>query len=168
MSDLLLRDEVDADAAAVSRVVAAAFGRRHEAGIVERLRHTPEMVASMVAVRDDELLAHVLFSRVTTTPDLGVSACALGPVAVSPAQQSRGIGTALIQAALPRVANEFDLVFVLGNPRYYARFGFELAAHRGYHYASREFDRAFQVFGGRHSVDPVAESWVHYHPAFEE
>jgi len=168
MCDWVLRDECDADAPAVARIVTAAFGRRHEADIVEKLRHAPERAVSMVALQGDELLAHVLFSHVTITPNVGVSACALGPVAVAPARQSHGIGAALIQAALQRVVEDFDLVFVLGNPRYYVRFGFELAARRGYHYGSAEFDRAFQVRAGRRPINPVAEAWVHYHPAFDE
>jgi putative acetyltransferase len=168
MSDIGYRNEAEADHAAVETIVSAAFGRRDEARIVDRLRGTPAAVLSMVADRSGEIVGHVLFSRVSIVPSSGADACALGPVAVQPAEQSAGIGSALIRAALDRVAPDFDLIFVLGNPRYYSRFGFQLAAPHGYHYVSSEFDRAFQVRGGRGALVRTVDAWVRYHPAFAD
>ena len=166
MSDVDYRDEADSDRAAVEAIVSAAFGQPDEADIVARIRGTPARVLSMVADRSGDIVGHVLFSRVSIVPDNGASACALGPVAVRPAEQNAGIGSALIRAALDRVVASFDLIFVLGNPSYYRRFGFELAAPRGYHYLSSEFDRAFQVRAGRCLLESANDARVHYHPAF--
>jgi putative acetyltransferase len=121
---------------------------------------------SLVAEADGALAAHVLFSVVDA--DDAPRACALGPVAVDPPLQSRGIGDALIRAGIDRLrANGWPIVFVLGSPKYYARFGFELAAPYGWHYGSREFDRAFQVMRLDGNLErTTVEKWVRYHPAF--
>jgi putative acetyltransferase len=162
------RGEAAADAATVDTVVAAAFGRRHEADIVRRVRDSSALVLTLVALRDDAVVAHVLFSRVAIAQYPALRACALGPVAVTPPLQGTGIGTALINAAIARLpVQDFDLVFVLGNPRYYGRFGFEPAAPHGYHYASHDFDRAFQVRAMRGPITPGQDAWVSYHEAFD-
>jgi putative acetyltransferase len=163
------RAERAEDAATVDTIVAAAFGRRHEADIVRRVRPGRALVSSMVALRDGLAVAHVLFSRVGIPQLPSVAACALGPVAVEPRLQGTGIGSALIDTAIARLPSDrFELLFVLGNPRYYGRFGFELAAAHGYHYASHDFDRAFQVRALRGAITPAQDAWVTYHAAFDE
>jgi putative acetyltransferase len=59
-------------------------------------------------------------------------------------------------------------LFLLGNPAYYGRFGFELAAPRGLHYESHAFDRGFQVLELAPGALEGVRGWVHYHPAFQE
>src|SRR5712692_7900339 len=56
----------------------------------------------------------------------------LGPLAVLPSHQRRGIGSALTRKAL-RLADERGepLVLIEGNPRYYERFGFRRADESG-------------------------------------
>ena len=88
---------------------------------------------------------------------------------VLPDAQGGGVGTALIRAALAACHGlGWRLLFVLGDPAYYARFGFTLAAPHGLHYASRAFDAAFQV----QELEPGAlarhAGWVRYHAAFDE
>jgi len=167
--DTSFRDELPMDAPAIDTIVASAFGRRHEANIVAQVRTDPALVLSMVATRRGTVVAHVLFSRVVVAPP-SASAIALGPVSVAPQLQSSGIGTRLIDAAIARVSRaEFDLLFVLGNPRYYGRFGFEPAAPYGYHYGSRDYDRAFQVRAiGTAPIAPAYDAWVAYHAAFDD
>jgi putative acetyltransferase len=68
----------------------------------------------------------------------------LGPMAVAPELQRSGIGSELVAAGfLACEAHGVGLVFVLGHPSYYPRFGFEPAAGRGFRYRSAAFDRAF-------------------------
>ena len=60
-------------------------------------------------------------------------ALALAPVGVLPDHQGRGVGSALIHAALERARSKgFDAVFVLGEPAYYRRFGFSVEDARDY------------------------------------
>jgi putative acetyltransferase len=164
---ITIRTEQLSDHAAVARIVTAAFRQPLEAEIVAQIRGTQAEVLSLVAEADGVLAAHLLFSVVDA--DDAPRACALGPVAVDPPLQSRGIGDALIRAGIDRLrADRWPIVFVLGNPRYYSRFGFELAAPYGWHYGSREFDRAFQVMrldGGR-LKHTTHERCVRYHASF--
>jgi putative acetyltransferase len=130
-----LRPEGPADAAAIRRVVTAAFALPDvpmpaEAGLVETLRDSeawlPEL--SVVAEVGGELVGYALLTRVRVDPGL-VPALALGPVAVLPSRQGRGYGTAVVQAALDAATELGErLVVVLGNPAFYRRFGFEPAA----------------------------------------
>ena len=72
----------------------------------------------------EEVTGHVLFSPA------GDGAALLGPLAVHPSHQRRGIGSALVRAGLAELARRGTAhVFLLGSPRYYGRFGFA-AEHR--------------------------------------
>jgi hypothetical protein len=75
------------------------------------------------------LIGHILFTRLAVA-DTSVRHCALAlaPMAVLPAWQRRGIGSALIHRGLAD-ARELGhkVVIVLGHPGYYPRFGFQPA-----------------------------------------
>ena len=79
---------------------------------------------SLVATIASSLAGHVLFTRARLA-ESGDAAALLGPLAVSPAQQRRGIGSALVREGLDRLQREgVQQVLVLGDPAYYGRFGF--------------------------------------------
>jgi predicted N-acetyltransferase YhbS len=48
----------------------------------------------------------------------------LSPFAVAPRARGEGIGARMVQSALTACATRFDLVVMLGEPRYFSRFGF--------------------------------------------
>ena len=125
----------------------AAFGRPDEAQLVARLRQEARPHVSLVAESAGRVIGHVFFSPVTIEGVRSVRpAGALAPIAVLPGEQGRGIGGALIRAGIEASrALGWRLLFVLGNPAYYGRFGFQLAAPHGLHYESHAFDVAFQV-----------------------
>lgn len=80
---------------------------------------------SLVAVAGSALVGHVAFTLCSVT-DGSDAVALLGPLAVATASQKRGIGSALVRAGLDRLRSAgFDQVFVLGDPAYYGRFGFE-------------------------------------------
>ncbi|HET8759135.1 MAG TPA: N-acetyltransferase [Solirubrobacteraceae bacterium] len=114
----MIREERDGDRAAVRAVEIAAFGRDVEADIVDALRGDPACALSLVAELDGEIVGHVLLHRGSR----GVTT--LGPLAVLPSHQRRGIGTALMHGALARIPGP---VVLLGHPDYYRRFGFRPA-----------------------------------------
>jgi putative acetyltransferase len=121
---LAVRDETPADFAAIRAVNEAAFGGAQEADLVDTLRRDGDLLLSLVA-DDGGVIGHVAFSRVQVEGD---SAVALAPVAVRPEWQRRGAGTALIEHGLQRLRQSGEtLVFVLGEPAYYSRFGFVAA-----------------------------------------
>jgi putative acetyltransferase len=70
-----------------------------------------------------------LFSKLTAP----FRALGLAPVSVQPKRQNAGIGSRLIRGSLERAKQDGWLgVFVLGEPKYYCRFGFDAALARGF------------------------------------
>jgi putative acetyltransferase len=133
VTQLIIRPEVPADYAAVSRVVAAAFGRPNEARLVERLRETPGYLPelSLVAEERGAITGHVMFTYVTLDDNERGVLC-LAPVSVAPERQKDGIGGALIREGVARAgALGEPLVVLVGHPAYYPRFGFEPAQPLG-------------------------------------
>jgi putative acetyltransferase len=114
----VIREEQDGDRAAVRAVELAAFDGELEANIVDALRDDPAWALSLVAELDGEIVGHLLFSQGSR----GVMT--LGPLAVLPAYQRRGIGTALMHGGLARIT---EPVVLLGHPAFYTRFGFRPA-----------------------------------------
>lgn len=132
-SDLLIRGELPSDANSIRRVVESAFGQPAEAKLIEALRTSGQLTLSLVAVRGDEVIGHIAFSPVsiggaTTDPP----ALALAPVAVLPAAQRSGVGSALIRFGLDEARRlGHPGVIVLGHADYYPRFGFSRASRFG-------------------------------------
>ena len=124
-----IRDEVEADHAAVARLHRLAFGGDAEARLVDALRRSDTVAVSLVAQSDDAVIVgHVLLSRLVSPP----GALGLAPLAVLPDRQRRGVGSALVRAALARAREGgWAAAFVLGDPAYYGRFGFSAEAARG-------------------------------------
>ena len=127
-------------------VVSAAFGRPDEAELVRQLRADGDVVLELAAFEDGAAMGHILFSALTVDPAT-MRISALAPVSVLPARQNQGVGSALIREGLARcAAMDFDACAVLGEPEYYARFGFRLDAARalqsvysGHAYQALEF-----------------------------
>jgi putative acetyltransferase len=129
----LIRPEQPADLDAISAMLQAAFSRAAEARLVHRLRASGKITVALVAEENARILGHVVFSTVAIDVPTGVAgALALAPLAVEPAFQRLGIGSALVSAGLERCRQErHTRVLVLGEPAYYARFGFVPATRFG-------------------------------------
>ena len=114
---------------AVLAVNRAAFGGNDEAWIVERLSEAGLVTASLVAVENELVCGHVLFSALDVVIDgRKPMVAALAPLAVKPEFQNRGIGSRLTEqgiAAMREAAQ--DAIIVLGHPEFYRRFGFSHA-----------------------------------------
>lgn len=131
MSQLEIRDEISADFEGVRKVICAAFPTTAEADLVDRLRENGNLLVSLVADMDSEVIGHIAFSPVRINGQQ-VSAVGLAPLAVAPDSQRQGIGAKLIQAGLAAcLRSNVAFVVVLGEPAYYRRFGFETAASHG-------------------------------------
>jgi len=121
------------DVAAIRAVNRRAFGQEDEAALVESLRNGGDVIASLVADDEGQIVGHILFSRLRIEAgDRTVDAAVLAPMAVLPERQRAGIGSALVRAGLDacREAGVAAIV-VLGHPDYYPRFGFSADAARG-------------------------------------
>jgi|SRR5688572_31853267 len=156
-----IRNEESKDLEQVRDVVRAAFPGEAESKLVDALRANGKATISLVAVKDDQVLGHVLFSPVSTSPPTEAKGIGLAPVAVLPAVQSQGIGSTLIREGL-RLGKElgFDYCVVLGAPKYYERFGFQKASPFG---IRNEYgvDDEFMVirFSGRGASGLVEYPW---------
>ena len=110
--------------AAIERLYPDAFPDEDLLPLVrELLRETP-IVLSLVGIIARSLAGHAVFTTCGTTAGSDKVAL-LGPLAVAPAWQRQGIGTAMVRAGLQRLENAgVTQVYVLGDPAYYGRLGF--------------------------------------------
>lgn len=140
---MLVRKEYPADIAVIRTLLQGAFPTPAEAELVDALRAAGHLSISLVAVDDDGVIGHVGFSPVTVDGvTLGLG---LAPVAVREDRRRRGVGERLVRDGLALCRNAaVGLVVVLGDPRYYARFGFE-AARRHELRAEYQAGDAFQA-----------------------
>ncbi|MGW1076921.1 GNAT family N-acetyltransferase [Streptomyces sp. NPDC002537] len=126
------RAETDADVAAVREVVLAAFGTPLEADLVDALRGDEAWIPGLSLVAEAPghgVVGHALLTRCLVGD---VPALVLAPVAVLPAYQRSGAGSAVVRAALEAArARGEHMVTVLGHPAYYPRFGFTRASEFG-------------------------------------
>lgn len=159
-----VRKEAPADIEAIHALHAAVFPTAAEAALVDALRTAGRLATSLVAVENDEVIGHVAFSPITIDGEL--SGLGLAPVAVRVDCRQRGVAARLVQHGLElcRQAGT-GLVVVLGDPKYYARFGFE----PGSRFALRdeyEAGDAFQVIQLVRRAVPAQGGLVQYSPEF--
>jgi putative acetyltransferase len=146
---VLIRREGPQDAAAIREITAAAFGRPEEAALVDELRKSeawlPElsMVAMSTVAAEPGVTGHVLCTRGHVG---GAPVLALGPLSVRPDRQRAGVGSALMHAVLGAGdALGEPLVALIGDPRYYGRFGFRLGGEYQITPPVAEWQPVFQV-----------------------
>ena len=126
---MIIRSETSGDVAAIRIVEEVAFGRADEARLIDDLRDAGDSVFSLVAVDGDTVVGHVLFSRMKAP----FPALALAPVAVQPEYRRTGIGSRLIREGIARSEAEgWAGIFVLGDPAFYRRFGFDAGKASGF------------------------------------
>lgn len=117
------------DVAEIDTLLRTSFPAPDEADLVRNLCIAGDMVL-VLAARDeagDTLAGMVAFSRMqVTVAGKAIPAVALAPVAVAAGHRRHGVAEALIRAGLDRLEDEgVVLCFVLGDPAFYARFGFD-------------------------------------------
>lgn len=159
-----IRPEEPGDERPIHGVHAAAFPTTLEARLVDALRAAGRLRVSLVAIEQGKIIGHVAFSPVTVAgSDNGLG---LAPVAVLPADQRRGVGAELIRAGLAaceRAGCRF--VVLIGEPAYYARFGFAPASRWGLQDEYGAGD-AFQALELRAGSIPSGAGLVRYAPEF--
>ena len=79
----------------------------------------------LLAKVDGKLVGHISFTPVRDKDGGANVGFILAPLAVDPAQQQGGVGSALVREGLRRLEDrQGQVVFVYGDPAYYGRFGF--------------------------------------------
>ncbi len=87
-----------------------------------------DLLINLIFESSDTILGNVVVSKVTMEPDIGLFCGGVAPLSVLPEHQSYGIGSKLIKAAIKNSEKmEMDALFLLGDPNYYERFGFNVS-----------------------------------------
>lgn len=165
---MLIRAETASDEAAVDRLLLQAFETPAEARLVKALRLSRGLAVALVGERNGSLVGAIHVSPMTLSPvHPGLRCYALAPLAVAPSSQRQGLGSLLVRAAIRELIElRADALLVLGEPRWYQRFGFEPAA--SYHLSCRypvppEYFMVLPLRAGRMPTQPTT---ANYHSAF--
>ena len=164
---ITVRPEQPEDADQVRRVNEVAFGRPHEAALVDAVRGSADTL-SLVAVLGQQVVGNILFTAVwIERTDRTTAAVGLGPMAVLPEHQRRGVGSDLVRAGLDACRRlGHAVVVVLGHPDYYPRFGFVPADENGIRYEHAVPSEAFMVLELRTGAVARSGGVVRYRPEF--
>ena len=165
VTDVHIRSERPGDETAIYELTARAFAPMpfadgDEQELVGKLRDAGALTLSLVVEHANEIVGHVAFTPATTA-DGSNGWYALGPVSVAPEWQRRGIGTLLIENGLGQLRDRVATGCVLvGNPVYYARFGFRGAPHLAPEGEPAEYYQRLAL------ADDAPEISVGFHPLF--
>jgi putative acetyltransferase len=164
---LQIRPERSADIASVHALNRAAFETSTEADLVDALRERAEPIISLVADDAGSIVGHILFSPVTLSGHTELKIMGLAPMAVLPAEQRRGIGSALVRAGLERCKQlGCGAVVVLGHPEYYPRFDFVPASRFGMGCEYEVPDEVFMALEIEPDILRGKSGTIRYHAAF--
>jgi putative acetyltransferase len=115
--------------AAIRELNKLAFGQDQEGDIVDALRSHGAASLSLVATENGRVVGHIMYSPASVGNVIGVG---LGPMAVLPEHQRRGVGSKLVDEGSRKLKEAgCPFVIVLGHANYYPRFGFRPARAQG-------------------------------------
>ena len=165
-----VRRERRSDLVEIAEVHRLAFGGGEVPDLVDAIRRSPRFVPdlSLVALEGTRVVGHVMLSYADLVrPSDSVRVLLLSPLGVTPERQRRGIGSALVRAAVDRADVRGEpLVVVEGVPTFYPKFGFEPARPQGIEppYPLRD-----EVFMLRRlaAYEPSLRGRLVYPPAFD-
>ena len=165
-----VRHERPGDAAAIRLVNDEAFGQAVESRIIDAVRRAGHVAVSLVAIDGDRIVGHILFTPVSIEGrEPTVNAVGLGPMAVLPNLQRRGIGSKLVETGLRECARlGFDAVVVIGHPAFYPRFGFRRGSAYNLQSEFEVPDDVFMVAALTPGALTGPKGLVRYVPEFRE
>lgn len=131
MSNITTRKETAKDIEAIDQLNQRVFKSKAEPKLVKLLRERDELIVSLVALVDDAVVGNVCASQVTIE---GLDCCVagIGPLSVDASHRCKGIGGLLMEELLVHLRNTgFVAAVLLGDPKYYYRFGFTSGSEFG-------------------------------------
>jgi putative acetyltransferase len=127
-----IRPEREEDQAAVYRLNSSIFATHAEARLVDALRKQASPIVSLVAIVNNQVIGHILFSPVQHSENTDALIMGLAPMAVAETARKQGIGSKLIASGMEACTRlGAGAIVVLGHPGYYPRFGFTPASTYG-------------------------------------
>lgn len=136
---MVIRESTKQDRTEITSIHDNAFGKDKGKEISDLVNgmlddKTSEPILSLVAEENGKMIGHILFTKALINQSNNeISAQILAPLAILPDHQNKGIGTELINKGLKQLKDSgVDLVFVLGHPGYYPRWGFSPAGVLGF------------------------------------
>ncbi|MCG9721012.1 N-acetyltransferase [Shewanella sp. Isolate7] len=163
---LKIRSEAPGDIAEIYALTEAAFldaphTEHTEQYIVNALREAGALAISLVAEYEGRLVGHLALSKVTISENCP-NWYGLGPISVLPEMQGKGIGSQLMQAGIEALKKaQANGCVLLGEPKFYQRFGFAPVAGLVLPGVPEEYFLALKLAG----KTPQGE--VSYHLAFQ-
>ena len=137
--NLQLRESLKSDWPGIAEVSMRAFGAKEGGEIAHLISElladsSARPLLSLVATVDGVVVGHILFTNAHLDNSArSVAVAILAPLSVHPEFQNLGIGGRLIEEGLRQLKSAgVKLVFVLGHPGYYPRYGFSPAGALGF------------------------------------
>lgn len=134
LKQLIIRQENPCEFQEIYNLVKVAFQTAkvadgNEQDYVNKLRASTAYIPQLAWVAEDEgtIVGHIMLTKTYVATDKSnYEALLVAPLCVTLTHRSRGVGSKLMQKSLDLARNMgYKTVFVVGDPAYYARFGFK-------------------------------------------
>lgn len=173
--DIIIRLEQPADYREAESVTREAFWNCYSPGCMEHyllhvMRRSPRFVRELdfVAVANSKIVGSIAFMKACIVGDDGnrYEVLTLGPIAILPSFQCKGIGRMLIEHARTEARKQgYRAILLCGDPLYYRKVGFTEAEDFGIRTSDNKYlaalqayplyDHALQRLAGRYFEDEV-------------
>lgn len=152
----------------VNAFAASELGHNGEADLIDAVRDQCDEVISLVALDDDRVVGHILFSRATIQLESStIHGMGLAPMSVLPTDQRRGVGSQLVREGLRHVADtDAAFTIVAGHPEYYPRFGFLPAKQFSVTHGFAGMPQGILFLHISDQAIRLTDGLAYYHPVF--
>jgi putative acetyltransferase len=124
----MIREAQESDLEEVFNLIYSAFGNKSESNLVRQLILDEDLLLNLVFELSNVIVGNVVVSKTTMEPNADLVCGGVAPLSVLPKNQSTGIGSQLMEAAITKSkALNIDALFLLGDPNYYRRFNFKVS-----------------------------------------
>jgi predicted N-acetyltransferase YhbS len=155
MENIIVRSEIPKDYREVEFMTREAFWDLYKPGcdehlILHKLRKVSVFVKELdfVACDGDKIIGNIVYSKaeVINQQNQKFTVLCMGPFAVSPSYQRKGIGSLLMKKSIDKARLlGYKAIVIFGDPEYYHRFGFKNAKEYGIQTSEGENLDAFMV-----------------------